>query len=48
MYELLQYISEFGFDEPFENLRTEMFEILEDTATTSTSLSFSHASGQSC
>ncbi|KAK7052126.1 glycoside hydrolase family 1 protein [Favolaschia claudopus] len=28
------YISEFGLDEPFENLRTEMFQITEDVART--------------
>ncbi|KAF8426817.1 glycoside hydrolase superfamily [Boletus edulis BED1] len=28
------YISEFGMDEPFESMRTELFQILEDTTTT--------------
>ncbi|KIJ59188.1 glycoside hydrolase family 1 protein [Hydnomerulius pinastri MD-312] len=28
------YISEFGMDEPYESMRTEMFQILEDSTTT--------------
>jgi hypothetical protein len=32
---LVQYITEFGMDEPFESMRKEMFQILNDVTTTS-------------
>lgn len=32
---MVQYISEFGFSEPFENERTELFQVMEDSARTS-------------